>query len=100
MSKHNSFIDTIYQIVTDGVNKGILHLSNDDTKLIGNKLTLKGKEVINFGSCSYLGLEFDPRMIAASKQAIDDYGTQFSESRAYVSIKLYMELEKLFCDIF
>lgn len=100
MSKHNAFVETIDQIVTDGVNKGILHLHNEDNKLTGNKLVLKGKEVVNFGSCSYLGLEFDPRMITASKQAIEDYGTQFSESRAYVSIKLYKELEELFCSLF
>ncbi len=63
-------------------------------------MTLKGRKVINFGSCSYLGLEFDTRLTEASKAAIDNYGTQFAESRAYVSIKLYQELEELFYKIF
>ena len=56
MKSNTVMIDTIDQIISDGVKKGILHLYTDDDKLHGNKLSLKGKQVINFGSCSYLGL--------------------------------------------
>jgi len=55
---------------------------------------------VNFGSCSYLGLEFDARLKESAKEAIDRYGTQFSESRAYVSLKLYQDLEESFERIF
>ena len=96
----NSVIDTIYQIITDGVKKDILHLYTDDDAFTGNLLTIREKKVVNFGSCSYLGLEFDSRLIDASKASIDRFGTQFSESRAYVSIGLYKELEELFRRIF
>lgn len=100
MKSNTVFNDTIDQIITDGVNRGILHLYTDDNKLQDNHLTLKGKKVVNFGSCSYLGLEFDSRLREASKAAIDCYGTQFSESRAYVSVKLYQELEELLYQVF
>jgi 7-keto-8-aminopelargonate synthetase-like enzyme len=100
MKKTNPFFDTVDQIVTDGVNKGILHLYNEDTTLLGNSIVLKGNKVVNFGSCSYLGLEFDERLKEESKKAIDNYGTQFSESRAYVSVKLYKDLENHFNEIF
>lgn len=100
MIKTNALFDTVDQIVTDGVNKGILHLYNEDDSLNQNYIQLKGKQVVNFGSCSYLGLEFDSRLKDAAKKAIDNYGTQFSESRAYVSVKLYEELEKKFNEIF
>ncbi len=100
MSKYHSFLDTVDQIVTDGVKRGILHLNNEDEKLSGNSLHLKGKEVINFGSCSYLGLEFNPRLIEGACQAIQNFGTQFSESRAYVSLSLYKTLENKFEEIF
>jgi 7-keto-8-aminopelargonate synthetase-like enzyme len=101
MSKTQSFIDTLQQIAKYGISKKIFHLYTDSKKRIkGNAISLEGKEVINFGSCSYLGLEFDDRLKDASKQAIDDFGTQFSESRAYVSISLYKELEELFEKIF
>ncbi len=100
MKKTNSFFDTVDQIVTDGVNKGILHLYNEDILLEGNIIKLKGNNVVNFGSCSYLGLEFDDRLKDAAKEAVDNYGTQFSESRAYVSVGLYKELENLLDQIF
>ena len=100
MKPNTAFNDTIDQIISDGVRRGILHLYTDDNKLTDNHLTLKGNPVVNFGSCSYLGLEFDERLKEASKAAIDCYGTQFSESRAYVSVKLYQELEELLYKIF
>ena len=101
MSKTQSFIDTVDQIATYGINKNIFHLYTDKNKTINsNVISLSGKDVINFGSCSYLGLEFDSRLKEAGKKAIDDFGTQFSESRAYVSISLYKELEDLFEKIF
>jgi 7-keto-8-aminopelargonate synthetase-like enzyme len=100
MRPGNTIIETTDQIISDGVRKGILHLYTDDSELKGNQIILKGKPVINFGSCSYLGLEFDPRLKEASKAAIDNYGTQFAESRAYVSIQLYQELEEMFFRVF
>jgi 7-keto-8-aminopelargonate synthetase-like enzyme len=101
MSKTQSFIETLQQIAKYGITKKIFHLYTDKNKKIkGNVISLDGKEVVNFGSCSYLGLEFDDRLKEASKKAIDDFGTQFSESRAYVSISLYKELEDLFEKVF
>ena len=58
------------------------------------EIAVEGESLVNFGSCSYLGLEFDQRIKQASIDAILKYGTQFSASRAYVSIHLYEELEK------
>jgi 7-keto-8-aminopelargonate synthetase-like enzyme len=101
MSKTQSFIDTVNQIATYGINKKIFHLYTDiNQPILGNQIFLDGDAVVNFGSCSYLGLEFDERVKQASKDAIDKYGTQFSESRAYVSIGLYKELEELFEKMF
>ena len=100
MSKTHSFYDTVDQMVTYGVSKGILHLHNEDEFFQGNHILLSGRQVVNFGSCSYLGLEFDERLRQGAKEAIDFYGTQFSESRAYVSLKPYKELETLLNQVF
>lgn len=100
MKQQNAIIETIDQIVTDGVQKGILHLYTEDREVQGNIITLKNRQAVNFGSCSYLGLEFDNRLADAAIQAIRSFGTQFSESRAYVSLSLYQELENLFEHIF
>ncbi len=100
MGKYHSFYDTVDQIVTYGVDKGILHLYTGNESFNGISIIINGKRVLNFGSCSYLGLEFDERIKAAAKDAIDKYGTQFSESRAYVSLGLYKELERKLEKIF
>lgn len=100
MKQLNSIIDTIDQIVTDGVQRGILHLYTEENKVNGNIITLKNRKVVNFGSCSYLGLEFDERLTQGAINAIKAYGTQFSESRAYVSVEPYRELESLLENIF
>src|ERR1041385_7222902 len=100
MRPANPIIETTDQIITDGVRRGILHLYTEEDNLQGNRIVLRGRPVVNFGSCSYLGLEFDPRLKEGAKSAVDRYGTQFAESRAYVSIKLYEELEELFYNIF
>lgn len=100
MKQLNSIIDTIDQIVTDGVQRGILHLYTEDHEVRGNIITLKNRKVVNFGSCSYLGLEFDERLTEGAINALKAYGTQFSESRAYVSVEPYQELESLLEQVF
>lgn len=100
MGKNNSFYETVDQIVTFGIEKGILHLYTSNDSFKGNNIVLNEKKVLNFGSCSYLGLEFDSRIKAGATEAIAKYGTQFSESRAYASLGLYKELEHLLEKIF
>ncbi|MFK7922302.1 MAG: aminotransferase class I/II-fold pyridoxal phosphate-dependent enzyme [Bacteroidia bacterium] len=79
--------------VGQAVKSGVAHLSTEDDFLDGRQIKLDGKSCINFGSCSYLGLELDPRMKNAAIEAVNKFGTQFSSSRAYVSLGLYEELE-------
>ncbi|MEO6733996.1 MAG: aminotransferase class I/II-fold pyridoxal phosphate-dependent enzyme [Ferruginibacter sp.] len=100
MSKQNSFYDTVDQIVSYGVQKGILHLFTGESQFDGTTIVINENKIINFGSCSYLGLEFDPRIKAAACEAVEKYGTQFSESRAYVSLGSYQILQQLLEKIF
>lgn len=65
-----------------------------------NKISVEGETKINFGSCSYLGLEQDPRLKIGAMTALDKFGTQFSSSRAFMSIDLYRELHELYKKIF
>jgi len=65
----------------------------DDAPIDGRTLSLGGRSTLNFGSCSYLGLELDPRMREAVCAAVMRYGTQFSSSRTYMSAPPYPELE-------
>ncbi len=75
--------------------RGLFHCTAEDERLDGRCITLNGRSLVNFGSCSYLGLETDARLKVASCEAILRYGVQFSTSRSYVSAPLYAELEEL-----
>ena len=99
-SKHEQTLETVNKILNNSRRLGITHLHTQDEEFDGRHIHVNGDELINFGSCSYLGLELDQRLKDAGKEAIDKYGIQFSSSRAYVSIGLYDELENLLQQIF
>jgi 7-keto-8-aminopelargonate synthetase-like enzyme len=82
------------EMVTEAAGLGLLMRTPDDEPLDGRTLSLRGRSTLNFGSCSYLGLELDPRMREAVCAAVMRYGTQFSSSRTYMSAPLYPELEE------
>jgi len=100
MSKRQSFLDLTDQVLTEATQQGVMHLYTEDDSLNGREIHVQGKSLINFGSCSYLGLEKDQRLIDACCDAARRYGTQFSSSRAYMSSGQYLELESLFVNLF
>ncbi|HTU59895.1 MAG TPA: aminotransferase class I/II-fold pyridoxal phosphate-dependent enzyme, partial [Polyangiales bacterium] len=75
--------------------QGLMHCVAEDERLDGRTITVRGKQLVHFGSCSYLGLETDSRLKTAACEAILRYGVQFSSSRSYVSAPLYAEYEAL-----
>jgi len=96
----NQTTATVYQIIEDGYQKTILHNHTEDAEFNGKYLTLGGKKTVNFGSCSYLGLEHHPQLVQGAIEAIQNFGTQFSSSRTYLSIGLLKELEDHLYKIF
>lgn len=99
-SRSNKFIDTIDECLSNGVKNGIFQVSVEDDVMNGRTVIIDGKQVVNFGSCSYLGLEVDERLKQGAIDATLRYGTQYSSSRAYSSCNLYEELEELFHKMF
>ena len=85
----------IDQVTITSSNLGISQLSTEDASLDGRLITVNGKQRVNFSSCSYLGLEQHPKLKEGAMNAIQKFGTQFSSSRAYLSLGLYRELENL-----
>jgi 7-keto-8-aminopelargonate synthetase-like enzyme len=73
--------------------QGLMMRTVDDGVLDGRTIALDGRSLLNFGSCSYLGLELDVRMRDGVCAAVQRYGTQFSSSRSYLSVAPYAELE-------
>ncbi len=93
-----------WNISDDVIRQGKLHsvlfkIAEDET-LEGAIIHVDGKRLVHFGSCSYLGLELDPRLKQGAIDAVRHFGTQFSSSRAYISAPPYHELTSLFADMF
>lgn len=86
--------------LAEGILRGLGQLTAEDEQLGGRLVTLRGQRQINFGSCSYLGLETDLRLKSAACDAVARYGVQFASSRAYVSCPPYAELERLLAAMF
>ncbi|HYF71006.1 MAG TPA: aminotransferase class I/II-fold pyridoxal phosphate-dependent enzyme [Ohtaekwangia sp.] len=96
----NKFINTIDECLTNGVRNGIFQVSLEDDSLNGREVTIDNKRVVNFGSCSYLGIEVDDRLKQGAIDATLRYGTQYSSSRLFSACNLYEEIEDLFSKIF
>jgi 7-keto-8-aminopelargonate synthetase-like enzyme len=94
MISKNESVKLIQTMVDKGIHHNIVQQKTDLGKMNPGFISMNGEAFANFGSCSYLGLEFDKRLQEGSIEAIHQYGTQFSSSRAYVSIGLYDVLEK------
>ena len=98
--KFQDNIDYVNEIATIARKNGMTHLYTENECLDGKYISINGETLINFGSCSYLGLETDARLKEAAIDAVRRFGTQFSSSRTYVSFTLYEELEALLKNIF
>lgn len=99
-SRTNKFIDTIDECLTNGVNSGIFQVSLENDTFNGRHVTIGGRSVVNFGSCSYLGLEVDERLKQGAIDAAIKYGVQYSSSRLFSSCNLYEEFEGQLNQIF
>ena len=82
-----------------GRSLNIIHQVADDEPLSGRTVPVRGRDLVNFVSCSYLGLEFDQRVIGGVTEAARRYGAAFSASRTYVSAAPYQEFERLLSTI-
>lgn len=102
MTKHksNQKLKTVNEIIDKGVSRKVLQLRTEDYAYNGRTVHVQGQELINFGSCSYLGLEMDDRLKQGAIDAIQRYGIQFSSSRSYISNTLYTEWEALLEEMF
>ncbi|MCA9705414.1 MAG: aminotransferase class I/II-fold pyridoxal phosphate-dependent enzyme [Myxococcales bacterium] len=92
--------DTIWQCAADATSRGVALLTAEDEVLDERLVHLEGRTLVNLGSCSYLGLQREPSIIHAIEDAARRFGSQFSSSRAYLSISQYAILEELLDQIF
>ncbi len=88
-------VDLIEQSVSIGHEAGVILETADPVEYLGRHVEIRGQKLLNFGSCSYLGLDQDPELVDGARRALERFGTQFSFSRTYLENPLYSELEDL-----
>ena len=93
-------LEKLNSLIQVGVNNGILQNFTNDELINSSQITVNESLFINFGSCSYLGLEFHETLKSGVHEALSKFGTQFSTSRTYLSIGLYETLEKALVKIY
>jgi len=73
---------------------------NDIDNWKGQYMKINNQEMVNLGTCGYLGLETDKRLINRAIDYTKRFGTQFSVSRAYLTSSLLSNMEKQLARIF
>ena len=93
MAKTRSFfsrvrkVETIDRFVSELQRNGLImqRAGSGD----GAEWIVDGSPLRNFGSCSYMGLERHPDLLAGAAAALREFGSNFSISRAYLQCPLY-----------
>lgn len=86
---------TRYTAPQEAISKGIYPYYKPIESEQSTVVTIGGKQVLMFGSNSYLGLANDPRLKEAAKAAIEKYGTSCSGSRFLNgTLDIHVELEE------
>lgn len=60
----------------------------------GRSMVVGGRRVVNFGSDSFLGLDRDPRVMAALERGVHAWGTHNGASRAFASVRANAQAEE------
>ncbi len=86
---------TRYTAPQEAISKGIYPYYKPIESEQSTVVTIGAKQVLMFGSNSYLGLANDPRLKEAAKAAIEKYGTSCSGSRFLNgTLDIHVELEE------
>ena len=81
--------------VTRSCDLGIFQLKVESDSYDGRTLRVQGRDIINFGNCSYVGLETCEALKQGAIDAVTRYGIFFSSSRLAIGLDLNEKLEAL-----
>lgn len=93
-TRHERVMELTARRIGRGQRTGIMRVDLEDERLDDATITMGGKRVVDFASCSYLGLNRDPRLVDAAIDGIHRFGVSHSSSTAYTSLPLYKELRE------
>lgn len=93
--QHDTLLRRFQRDVTLTHELGLRGLRFDDVG-DGSTIRVDGRVLANFGNCSYLGINLDPRLKAGAIEATERFGPLYSSSQAYAGVALYEELADRF----
>lgn len=88
-------VDTADASLAAAADAGLIFERASGSEYDGRHLRFHETSVLNFGGCSYLGLDQRRELKDGVIDAVERYGSQFSFSRAYLDSPLNQELEYL-----
>jgi 8-amino-7-oxononanoate synthase len=65
----------------------------------GRRIRIGSRWLVDFGSCNYLGLDLDPRVMSAIEPSVRQWGTHPSWSRMLGSPRLFAQIEQRLADL-
>lgn len=94
VSRHERLLRLTERTIARGVKNRSGQLRTEDDRLEGAFITVDGSKVVDFGSCSYLGLNRLPALKDAAVDAVERFGTGHSSSPMYTALGMYSQLEE------
>ena len=90
--RQNTLVRIIEQFGADHAEAHLKDLVIDEVGP-GRAVTINGREVVNFGSDSFLGLDQHPEVRRAIRAGLDRWGSHNGASRAFASVRANVEAE-------
>lgn len=93
-SRHERLLRLAERTVIRAVENRSAQIRVEDEEFEDAHITIDSKKVVDFGSCSYLGINREPVLKSAATDAVRRFGTGHSSSPMYTAIGLYGALEE------
>ncbi len=92
-SRHDRLLDIAERRLGLGVDLGVIRQAIEDERLSDATVTMGGRTMVNFSTCSYLGLNRDKRLKEGAIEAVERYGPNYSSAPIYSALPTHHELE-------
>lgn len=96
---YSHIVKAVHSQHADASRRG-LYFQHHEGAPDGRVVRMAGRELLWFGSCSYMGLEHHPALVDGAVAAVRSAGTQFASSRGYVSLEGHRALEQRLARMF